>query len=141
MKLIDSHAHLTDEDFEFDLQKVISAAKESGVTKVISAGYDFSSSQKALELAKKSEGIFATAGIHPENLANFDEILSGLKEQGARNDSIFDEKFFEKAQKNLESELEKIKKLAQNPEIVAIGEIGLDYHFLDFLQNNYHILL
>ncbi len=121
MKLIDSHAHLTDEDFEGDLQKVILNANDGGVTKVISAGYDFSSSQKALELAKECEGVFATAGIHPENLADFEEAL-------------LEADFFEKAKKNLKKEFDKVENLAQDQKIVAIGEIGLDYHFIDFIR-------
>ena len=135
MKLVDAHAHLTDRDFENDLQKVIASANESGVTKVISAGYDFLSSQKALELAENQDGIFATAGVHPENLANFEEVFSLEDEKQGKNQKseLFDALFFEKARLNLEKEFEKIENLAQNAKIVAIGEIGLDYHFLDFL--------
>lgn len=138
MKLIDAHAHLTDRDFESDLQKVIATAEESGVTKVISAGYDFLSSQKALKLAESKEGIFATAGIHPENLANFEEIFSQAEEERRNNQKseIFDALFFEKTRKNLEKEFEKIENFAQNAKIVAIGEIGLDYHFLEFLDRH-----
>lgn len=135
MKLIDAHAHLTDRDFEDDLQKVISSANENGVSKVISAGYDFSSSQKALELAESQEGIFSTAGIHPENLADFEKAFSEPDENN-QSGEIFDKKFFENAKENIEKELKKIEKLAQNEKVVAIGEIGLDYHFFDFLAKH-----
>ena len=141
MKLVDSHAHLTDKIFENDLDAVISRAKEGGVQKIVSAGYDFSSSKKALGLANAREGIFATAGIHPENVADFDAIFEKIdKNRGKidKNDDcpnlIFDENFLFEAEKSLEEELEKIEKLAQNEKVVAIGEIGLDFHFLGFLD-------
>ena len=114
MKLIDVHAHLTDEKFESDWQNVLLTAIESGVTKVISAGCDFSSSQKALELAENNEGVFATAGIHPENLADFEEVLSASneKQKTISNGEVFGELFCEKAKENLEKEFKKIEKLA-----------------------------
>ncbi len=101
MKLIDVHAHLTDEWFA-DVEDVLARAGENGVEKVITAGYDFSSSKQAVDLAERHAQIFATVGIHPENIEDFDEIS-----------------------------IKNLKKLAKNEKVVAIGEVGLDYHFFD----------
>lgn len=115
---MDVHAHLTDEKFD-DLTEVLNRAKEVGVETVISAGYDFLSSQNALKLAKTLPNIYATAGIHPENIADFDNFgILALKN----------------AKENFEKEFEKISALAKEEKIVAIGEIGLDYHFIDWLN-------
>lgn len=98
--LIDVHAHLTDEKF-FDIGGVIARAEESGVKKIICAAYDLSSSQKAVEIANKYANICACVGIHPENVDCFDETA-----------------------------LSQLEKLAQSDKVVAIGEIGLDYHWV-----------
>lgn len=102
MELVDVHAHILDECFENDIDDVVKRADEEGVKKIICTAYDVSSSQKAVEMANKYEKVYATIGIHPENLdgVNFD----------IDNKVLF--------------------KLAENKKIVAIGEIGLDYHFV-----------
>ncbi len=104
MELVDVHAHLTDSVFS-DLEGVLSRAKEHNVNKVITAGYDFLSSQNSVELSKKNSQVYATVGIHPENIEDFDE--------------------------NSIKNLEKLAKTSKK--VVAIGEIGLDYHFFDGL--------
>ena len=99
MKLIDVHAHLTDEKFD-DVEQVISRAKENSIDTIICSAYDLSSSKNAVLLAEKYSNIFATVGIHPENVDDYSE--------------------------NAILELEE---LAKHPKVVAIGEIGLDYHY------------
>ncbi|MBI4100621.1 TatD family hydrolase [Candidatus Microgenomates bacterium] len=102
--LIDTHAHLNFQAFTADFPEVLKRAKEEGVEKIINVGASLDSSQKAVEISQKYEGLYASVGIHPhhaeETLKNF-----GTKEL-----------------KN------KLDKLAQNPKVVAIGEGGLDYH-------------
>ncbi len=102
MKLIDSHGHLTDETFETDLNEVIERAKDVGLVAIVSAGYDIFSSQKAIKLASENSMIYATAGVHPENYADFN--------------------------------LEEVENLIKNPKVVAVGEIGLDYHYFNGLE-------
>ena len=99
MEFVDTHAHLNDAAFE-DLNEVISSAEENYTTKIVCSSVDVLSSQKAIEIAHKFSNVWATVGIHPENLENFDEKM------------LFD-----------------IKILAKDEKVVAIGEIGLDYHF------------
>ena len=96
---IDVHAHLNDKKFE-NIDDIITSAEQAGVEKIITAGYDITSSIDGLEIANKHTGVFATVGIHPENADDVEE-----------------------------NYLDKLKELCKNKKVVAIGEIGLDYHF------------
>ncbi len=97
--LIDSHAHLDMNDFEDDLDKVLERAREGGLTHIITIGIDLDSSIKALDLAKRYDYIYSTVGFHPHNA---DEATGGM--------------------------LARLKLLAEEPEVVAWGEIGLDFY-------------
>lgn len=107
MELVDVHAHILDACFENDLDEVVKRADDSGVRKIICSAYDLSSSQKAVEIANKYEKVYATVGIHPEN-------LEGV---------------------NFGTDKNKLCQLAENKKVVAIGEIGLDYHFTSENKN------
>ena len=96
---IDVHAHLNDKKFE-NIDEIITNAEQAGVEKIITAGYDITSSIEGLEIANKHTGVFATVGIHPENTDDVEE-----------------------------NYLDKLKELCKDKKVVAIGEIGLDYHF------------
>ena len=100
MNFVDTHCHLTDEKFSADLIDVYERAKNFGVSKVINFGSTLEDSEEVVELTEKFSGMFAGVGIHPEEVQDWNE------------DSA--EKFFE---------------LAKNKKVVAIGEIGLDYHW------------
>lgn len=104
MELFDSHAHLNDEKFEKDREELIQQIKESGVTKLITAGYSLESSRKASYLANQYNFIYATSGISPNDIPQTEGELWIMLEQ-----------------------IEEIAK--QNRKIVAIGEIGLDYYW------------
>ncbi len=93
---IDVHAHL----YEGDPEEIITNARERNVQKIVCASSDVETMQKAVALANKYEQVFATVGVHPQDVEIFDENVISLME-----------------------------KLSQNPKVVAIGEIGLDYHF------------
>ena len=105
MGLFDSHSHLNDEKFDEDREEQIKMIRESGVSNFITAGYSVESSKKALEIAKKYDFIYTTAGISPNDIPQTEEELW----------------------KQL-AEIEKI--VEKNKEkICAIGEIGLDYYW------------
>jgi TatD DNase family protein len=97
--LIDSHAHIDSVRFDTDRKAVIDAALAGGVTRMIDPGCDLSSSRNALALAKAYTGtIFAGVGVHPHDATTYtQEVESALRE------------------------------MAQEQEVVAIGEFGLDY--------------
>lgn len=102
MEFVDAHAHITKNHFE-DVQEVLKNAEMAGVKRVVCSGFNFSSSKEAVELSEKFENVYAVVGFHPENT---DEIL-------------FDT-------------LKKLEMLAKHIKVVAIGEIGLDYHSENF---------
>jgi TatD DNase family protein len=99
--LIDTHAHLDYTDYDPDRAEVIARAIEAGVMEIISIGTRIDSSARALELAENFPNIWATVGIHPCDVDN------------APDDAV-----------------ERLRALAQSRRVVALGEIGLDYHRL-----------
>ena len=99
MELFDSHAHYNDEKFENEIE-IVEDIYNSGITKLITAGYSLESTKKAVEIAHNYDFVYATAGISPNDIDDLEE----------RN---FDE----------------IRCLAKDRKVVAIGEIGLDYYW------------
>lgn len=100
MEFFDSHAHYNDEKFDLNREELLNSIYNSGVTRIINAGYSIESSKKAIDIAEKYDFINATTGISPNDIENF-------KEQ----------------------DLLEIEQLAKNKKVVAIGEIGLDYYW------------
>ncbi len=97
--LVDSHAHVDVARFNADREAVIEAAREGGISRIINPGVDLASSQFALTLAKSHPGfLFAGVGTHPHDATTYTE------EVGMR-----------------------YREMAREPEVVAIGEFGLDY--------------
>jgi TatD DNase family protein len=97
--LTDSHAHIDTPRFNDDREAVIQAAQTGGVTRIIDPGCDLPSSRDALALAKAHPNmIFAGVGVHPHEATTY----------------------------TVEVEAE-LRMLASEPEVVAIGEFGLDY--------------
>lgn len=97
--LVDTHCHVFREYYE-DLEQVITRAKDKGVGALIVNGYDMSSNKEVLELVKKYDIVYGALGIHPENLDELnDENISFIEEH------------------------------INDGKIVAVGEIGLDYHY------------
>jgi TatD DNase family protein len=99
--LIDTHAHLDFPEFADDLDAVLARAEAAGVTRIISIGTSVESSRRAVALAEKHPQIFAAVGVHPNSATDAGENFIG-----------------------------ELRTLAQSPRVVAIGEIGLDYHRL-----------
>ena len=100
----DTHCHLDDRRFEKDLDQIIARAEQEGLVLLINSGADMSSSEASVRLAQRYEGfIFANIGLHPNRINELDA--------GA---------------------LKRLRKLAQDPTVLGIGEIGLDYHWNTF---------
>jgi len=95
----DTHVHLNSEQYE-NIDEIINNALNNKVSKMIVVGYDLQSSIKAVEIASKYDFIYASVGIHPSEI-----------------------------KKMKENDLREIEKLLTNKKVVAIGEIGLDYHW------------
>lgn len=96
---IDTHAHLDFPQLQPHLEAVLANAKLAGVDRIVTIGIDSETNRAALQIADEFEGIFASAGWHPHEA--------------------------EKADASLE---EHIRKMAESPKVVAIGEIGLDFY-------------
>jgi TatD DNase family protein len=105
-KLIDTHAHLDHERFKDDVDQVIERAKSAQVWPIVTVGADLESSRQAVSFARRYPGIMATVGVHPHDA---DSVSSSV--------------------------LDEITMLAGDEGVVAIGEIGLDYHY-DFSPRN-----
>lgn len=100
--MIDTHCHLEMEAFDPDRDDVIKRAKEAGLEAVITIGSDFDGCKGAVELANKYDFIYAAIGIHPHDAKDFtEEIFNKIKHWVTNS----------------------------NPKVIAIGEIGLDYHY------------
>ena len=99
--LIDTHTHLDFPDFNPDRDSVIRRAVEAGVTRMIAIGTNLETSRAALALADRHPEVYATIGIHPNEVTEVpDDAVAQLE------------------------------KLATHPKVSAIGECGFDYHSL-----------
>ncbi|MBD1383510.1 TatD family hydrolase [Metabacillus arenae] len=98
--LFDTHAHLNAIQYENDLQEVIERAKKESVERIVIVGFDRPTIKKAIELIDTYEFMYAAIGWHPVDAID-------MKEE----------------------DLEWIKDLSSHPKVVAIGEMGLDYHW------------
>ena len=103
LELFDTHAHYNDEQFDEDREELLNKIYEENVTKIIVVGYNIIGSEKAVELAKKHNYIYSSVGIHPSDI--------------------------EKTKEEIDDQIKKIEELAKEEKVVAIGEIGLDYHW------------
>jgi TatD DNase family protein len=98
--LFDTHVHLNAEQYEDDLQEVINRALEKGVQNMVVVGFDEPTIKKAIQIAETYDFIYASVGWHPVDAVDMtDEHLAWIEE------------------------------LAQHPKVVALGEMGLDYHW------------
>jgi TatD DNase family protein len=103
--LIETHAHLDYPDFANDFDDVLRRATDADVTRIITIGTSIESSRRAIELAEKYPNVFAVIGVHPTYAHEAPEdVITPLRE------------------------------LAKNSRVVAIGEIGLDYHYLPSVE-------
>jgi TatD DNase family protein len=110
---IDAHGHVQFLSYDKDREEVISRAKSQGV-KLITVGTQASTSEAAIRLSEQYSGdMWATVGFHPSHLALGEHWHHDKSEQ----EDAEQEKF----------EPEKLKELARNSRVVAIGECGLDY--------------
>lgn len=106
MELIDTHCHLTFQQYEGNLTDVLKRSRDAGVKKFITVGTDINHSRKVIELCDKFEDIYGAVGIHPHYADKADS-----------------------------KQLETIQELAGHEKVVAIGETGLDFHY-DFADKD-----
>ncbi len=103
INFIDSHAHYDDDRFDEDREQLILSLEEKGVKNVVNIGCTLERSQNSVDFAEKYPFMYAAVGIHPDDAVNTPDDY-----------------------------LEKLEKWAEHPKVVAIGEIGLDYHYDEY---------
>ncbi len=100
---VDSHAHIDGEEFDADRDEVIARAREAGVRAILNVGTGDphgGNFERAVALAEKYEGVHAAVGVHPHDAKLYDETAEGL-----------------------------LLEFVRDRRVVAVGEIGLDYHY------------
>lgn len=100
MNLIDSHAHLTFDQLQKDLDAVLQRSSAAGVAGWITVGTDAGQNEKVISILDKYENLFGAIGIHPHYASDVST-----------------------------TDIEQVKNLAKHKKIVAIGETGLDFHY------------
>ncbi|MBT2668221.1 MULTISPECIES: TatD family hydrolase [Bacillaceae] len=98
--LFDTHVHVNAEQFNEDLEDVIDRAKEAGVNNMVVVGFDRPTIIRAMELIEAYDFMYAAVGWHPVDAIDMTE-----------------------------EDLQWIEELSNHPKVVAIGEMGLDYHW------------
>ena len=110
MCYFDTHCHLNFKAFNKNLPEVIDHAREAGVTAILVPGTDVATSQKGVEIARSQNGVYAAVGIHPHHAYQYQE--SKVRDQRVE----------------IKNDLGQIEKLLTEKKVVAVGEVGLDYH-------------
>lgn len=102
--MIDTHTHLNFAAFAHDWSEVVKQSIEQGVSAMIVVGTDVATSKRAVEIAQSNKALYAAVGIHPHHA------------KGTRS------------LEEVDGLIADIAKLALDPKVVAIGEIGIDHH-------------
>ncbi len=100
MTLFDSHAHYDDKRFDKDRDELLSSLPAQGIKYVANIGCDLPTSRKSVAIAEKHPHVWAAVGIHPHS-----------------------------ADDMVPQDLSELELLLKHPKVVALGEIGLDYHY------------
>lgn len=98
--LVDSHCHLDLDQFNADRDEILARALAAGVGTIVNPGIDLEHSRQAIALAEKHDHVYAAVGVHPNSSGDFSSDTAA-----------------------------ELRALAAHPKVVAIGEIGLDYHW------------
>lgn len=99
-KIIDTHAHYDDEAFNADRDELIKNMLDTNVDRIITVGCSLERSRTSVELAERYDRIYASVGIHPDECYDLPDDY-----------------------------IEQLRLMSRHSKVVAIGEIGLDYHY------------
>jgi TatD DNase family protein len=100
MELVDTHAHIQEPEFAEDVDASVERAKAAGVVQIVVPAVDLESARRSLALSERHSGLYATAGFHPHEAKLFDT-----------------------------ASFEAVDEMLSLPNVVAVGEIGLDYFY------------
>ena len=104
--IFDTHAHYDDHAFDDDREELISSLGKNGIAKVCNIGARLKGSRQSIALAEKYDFFYAACGIHPDDCGDMEE-----------------------------GWIQELREMAFHEKVVAIGEIGLDYHGFDKYEN------
>lgn len=100
--IIDTHAHYDDEAFDEDRESILMSMNDNGIEAIVNIGASMEGCRQTLALAEKYSFVYGALGVHPDSVADLTE-----------------------------DDFEWLRQSIRNPKIVAVGEIGLDYHWND----------
>ncbi len=122
--ILDSHSHVQFPAYDEDREEVMSRAKEAGV-KMLAVGTQISTSESAIQLAHKyPEDAWATVGYHPNH------VVVRSDQGGGATNAWYHDKNEQNSAEPERFDIERLRDLAKDPKVVAIGECGLDYYRL-----------
>ncbi len=98
--LFDTHAHYDDEQFDADREAILSAMPDNGISLIVNASSNLASAEAGLKIADRYPFVYAAVGVHPHDARTMDG-----------------------------STINRLEELLGHPKAVAVGEIGLDYHY------------
>lgn len=102
MRIFETHAHYDDEWFDEDRDELINKMCANGISPIVNIGCSMENSRHIIEMIKTYDFIYGTVGVHPSDIRNLTE-----------------------------TDMEELKQMSVDDKILAIGEIGLDYHYDD----------
>ena len=100
MRIFDTHAHYDDRAFTEDMDELLRNMHDKGVERIVNIGCSMNSSRKIAEMVKEYDFLYGTVGVHPDDVDNLTE-----------------------------QDMQVLIDLSKQDKILAIGEIGLDYHY------------
>lgn len=103
--IFDTHAHYDDPVYDKDRETLFQTMRSEGVSIITDIGADIESTKRAVELSESYDFIYAAAGVHPSEVYSLEE-----------------------------TDMDFLREAARSPKVVAIGEIGLDYHYEDTVR-------
>ena len=98
--IFDTHAHYDDDAFDEDICQVLGGLTDKGVCGVINNACNMESARRSIELAEKYPHVFAAVGVHPHDVKDMTD-----------------------------ADIDTLREMSRHEKVVAIGEIGLDYHY------------
>lgn len=98
--IFETHAHYDDDAFDEDREELLESMPEHGIRRLVNIGADMQSSKASIALAEQYEYVYAAVGVHPSDIQDIQE-----------------------------ADMEQLIRWASHDKVVAIGEIGLDYHY------------
>lgn len=98
--IFDTHAHYDDEAFDEDREALLNSMKEGGVGRIVNIGANMETSQRTVELTGQYDFMYGAVGVHPSDTGDMTQ-----------------------------NDIETLREWSREPKILAIGEIGLDYHY------------